>query len=384
MQNAFASLEQKFAAINRKLEEKNAELERTVAEKEALKDYLQNILESLTTGVIVTDLKGKITILNRCAELFSGQTQDVVLGKRFKAVFPEALAGEPKTPAGNGIPSGPKPGGRPGRKLRIQDRIVELFSSAVRSAAGEVIGTVHILRDVTRIEKLEEMAKRTEKLAAMGELAVNMAHEIRNPLGSIELFASLLLKDTEHKAQRERLYQIISAVKNVDNKISNLLLFTRRRKPVMRRVNLHRILSEVILFARDIIEQEGISVSAAYAPVRPCVKADQEMLKQIFLNVLLNAIQAMPEGGRIGVSTRVHDGHVEITFSDDGIGIPEENLRRVFDPFFSTKERGTGLGLAIVHNIVALHVGSIEVDSKGEGAVFRIALPVTRTKRSKI
>jgi signal transduction histidine kinase len=228
------------------------------------------------------------------------------------------------------------------------------------------------------------MAKRTEKLAAMGEMAANIAHEIRNPLGSIELFASLARKETTDRKNQERLMQIISSVKSMDNRISNLLLFARRPNPAMRSLRLHRILDDVLHFTRQVTERDGIVLRERFSARDPLVRGDAEMLKQVFLNIILNALQSMPEGGRLTIATAQREtATVEISFSDTGAGIPEENLRRIFDPLFSTRERGAGLGLAIVHNLVDLHGGAIEVESGAGGTVFTVSLPTLRRRRSK-
>ena len=228
------------------------------------------------------------------------------------------------------------------------------------------------------------MAKRTEKFAAMGEMAANIAHEVRNPLGSIELFASLLLKNLAENKDRERVVQIISSVKNVDNKISNLLLFTRLPSPQMKVMHLHRILKEVIDFSEQIIEQAGTDLSVRLAANDILIQADAEMIKQVFLNIILNAQQAMPDGGKLSIITRLapksllepHEKIAEIIFQDAGPGIPPGDISRIFDPFFSTRENGSGLGLAIVHNIVSEHNGSISVENAPAGGmIVNISLP---------
>jgi PAS domain S-box-containing protein len=384
LQRAYASLEEKFASINRELEEKNIELTRTIAEKEDMKNYLQNILESLMSGVVVTDMQEKIQTVNRCAETFFDVPQSSVLGTQVAALFGDAF------PEKEGaIRFSEYFQGETGRKIRLKGKTMEVFGAPVKDRNGADIGTVFIMRDVTRIEKLEEMAKRTEKFAAMGEMAANIAHEIRNPLGSIELFASLLGKDLTEKRDRDRLAQIISSVKNMDNKISNLLLFTRNSKPMMRKVNLHDILKEIQTFSEQIFAQGNIVFSLRYAAPAAVVDGDAEMLKQVFFNLILNALQAMPEGGRLSIETRCspQSGNgradaapgVEIRFSDDGVGIAAENRGRIFDPFFSTREGGSGLGLAIVHNIIDMHGGAINVE-QGErgGAIFTVLLPLPR------
>ena len=382
LQKAFDNLEQKFEEINRELEIKNEELKQTIAEKDEVKNYLQNILESLTTGVVVTDLAGRITTLNRCAETFFGISQDQVVGKNLKVLLDDLNILEM-----NVFDCTDYPADR-GRKVTLRERIVEIFGSPMKAEQGEIIGNVFILRDITKIEKLEEMAKRTEKLAAMGEMAANIAHEIRNPLGSIELFASLLMKDIKDEKCQGRLSHIITSVKNMDNKISNLLLFTTQNNPVMREVNLHQVLKEVLRFSDPIIRQEDISLSVKYSHFEPFIRGDVEMLKQVFLNILLNAIQAMMDGGWLDIETIVSHGRevgstgdrtVEIRISDTGVGIPGENLKKIFDPFFSTRERGSGLGLAIVHNIVHIHGGAIDVERRENGGtVFSILFPLVQ------
>jgi PAS domain S-box-containing protein len=382
LEHAYARLEERFATLNKELEGKNIELVQTVAEKEETKNYLQNILESLINGVVVTDLAGQIQILNSCAEMFTGSSQTEVRGQHISILF-----GGLEVDDWQKINLAEYFKGEAGHKVKINSRTLEIFCSPFKSPNGEAIGNVFVLRDITQIEKLEDMAKRTEKFVAMAEMAANIAHEIRNPLGSIELFASLLLKNLSQKKDQEQAVQIISSVKNVDNKISNLLLFTRTQSPKMSKIDLHQILSEVIDFSEQIMEQGGIHVSAKYTSEHAYIDGDAEMLKQVFLNIILNAQQAMPEGGTLMIGSnyftsqnRQRDAHVvEIVFQDSGPGIPEQNLSRIFDPFFSTKESGSGLGLAIVHNIIQQHNGSVNIENSIQGGVsVNVSFPLAQ------
>jgi signal transduction histidine kinase len=233
------------------------------------------------------------------------------------------------------------------------------------------------------------MNKRAEKLTAMSNLAANIAHEIRNPLGSIELFASLIMKEGRDQKARERASQIIRSVRNMDTTISNLLLFTRELNPVMKRVNLLNVLRAVVAFTQDIIEKENIVYSVSYADEDLYVEGDTELLKQVFLNLILNAYQAMPAGGHLHIETKMseqkdkegknHQPHADISFVDTGVGISPENIQRIFDPFFTTREKGTGIGLTIVHNIVGVHGGTIDVkNGKAGGTVFHVAFPLIK------
>ncbi|OPY85207.1 MAG: Sporulation kinase A [Smithella sp. PtaU1.Bin162] len=388
LQRAYGRLEERFAGLNKELEEKNNELVKTVEEKEQTKNYLQNILESLINGVVVTDLDGKIQTMNQCAEVFTNVYQTKAFGQHISILFEDIAVNDWPT-----INLAEYFKGESGHKVKINGRVLEIFCSPFKSPVGASIGNVFILRDITRIEKLEDMAKRTEKFAAMGEMAANIAHEIRNPLGSIELFASLLLKNLQEKKDRERVVQIISSVKNVDNKISNLLMFTRKQNPKMEKIDVQQALTEVLNFSEQIMEQGDIDVSAVYVDDQMFIEGDAEMIKQVFLNIILNAQQSMPDGGILSIKSMTASAGImpgeasaaEIIFQDSGTGIPEENLSRIFDPFFSTKEGGAGLGLAIVHNIVSQHKGSITVENSPQGGTkVSISFPLLKEITAKL
>lgn len=385
LKDAYANLEEKFAGINRELAIKNAELEKTIAEKDEIKNHLQNILESLTNGVVVTDLAGRIETINSCAAVLTSVTKEGVQGRHVRVLFPDFLSTRGAEKKFSEYFSG-----EAGHKLKLKGRTLEIFNSPLHARNGEAIGHIFILRDITRIEKLEEMAKRTEKFTAMGEMAANIAHEIRNPLGSIELFASLLMKELPERKDRERAAKIVTSVKNMDNKISNLLLFTKVELSQRHCVNIHDVLKDTLLFAEQLAAQGNILLELAFAAEEPCVLGDDEMLKQVFLNLILNAFQAMPDGGTLQIETsNAAAGQIggkgtpflEIMFIDDGIGISENNLPKIFDPFFSTREDTSGLGLAIVHNIMDMHNGVIHVERGVQvGTVFTILLPLWDNK----
>lgn len=379
LQNAFARLQQKFENINRELEYKNIELERALAEKKEAKNFLQNILKSLTTGIVVTNVHGDVTMINRYAEIFTGFTYEDAKGEKVESLLGKGFRYNSAMDCGLGVGLS--------KKIRLRGRTLEVFQSAIKTSTGEEIGVVIVLCDVTKLERLEEMAKRTEKFAAMGEMAANIAHEIRNPLGSIELFASLLKKDLKNEQNRDRVSHIIGSVRNMDNKISNLLLFAKKQKSSMRMINISDVLNKMLKFSEQIIKTENIVLTVNNENINPIIHGDEELLKQVFLNLILNAIQAMPNGGNLHIVIKVcdkrraeediDDSKVEIKFIDNGIGIPDKYIKKIFDPFFSTREGGTGLGLVIVHNIVDIHGGSIDVESSNNrGTIFNLTFPL--------
>ena len=304
------------------------------------------------------DLEGRITSFNHAAEEITGFTSERVIGKKFSRFFDlECFLNM-------------------GLDLKHMDRIksttqfeteiygkeketqhISISISPVKNSQKRTAGTVLTLQDITRIKSLEERANRAGRLAAMGEMAARIAHEIRNPLGSIELFASLLRRDLEDSGELKELAEHISSgVQCLNNIVSNMLLFIKpQQKPEFQVFDIHDPLNDSLFFSSHMIKtNDMIEVITRYSSLPLKVYGDLELLKQAALNLVLNAIQAMPKGGTLSISTREIGGHAEIKFVDTGTGIASSDLSKIFDPFFSTKERGTGLGLAIVHNILNL------------------------------
>ncbi len=239
--------------------------------------------------------------------------------------------------------------------------------------------------DPIHMKKLEEQANRAGRLAAMGEMAVKIAHEIRNPLGSIELFASLLQKELEDNVDLKMLCEhICSGVKRINNIISNLLLFIRpEQTPEMQVLDMHDSLTDSLFFAEHLINtNNGIDVVTRFANRPLKIYGDPHLLSQVSLNLILNALQSMPDGGQLTISTGIrNDLHgndlAEIRYADTGCGIPPDNMSKIFDPFFTTKKKGTGLGLAIVHNITKAHGGTIDINSsESQGTECIVGLPL--------
>lgn len=242
-----------------------------------------------------------------------------------------------------------------------------------------------------RIDELsQELAEknkaieRTRRLAAMGEMAAKIAHEIRNPLGSMAIFANLLERELSAEPDKQRLANhITTGIKALDNLLSNMLLFASSPEARLKPVDLKNVIEESLMLTRG-REKTDVAVKAEFRG-QTTIMADQMLLRQLFLNLLLNALDAMDDGGTIRVRTEVkaqRNRYMEIRVSDTGRGIENSHIDRIFDPFFSTKERGTGLGLAIVSTVVGVHGGFIDVDSKaGEGTTFIIGLPMQREYR---
>jgi two-component system, NtrC family, sensor histidine kinase HydH len=226
------------------------------------------------------------------------------------------------------------------------------------------------------ILEIEEQLRRADRLSALGELSAGMAHEIRNPLGSIRGTAEILQDGIDPSDKRYEFTRIL--IKEVDrlNKVVQDFLRFSRPAPVARaRVEVNEILREILVLTRQTAFKNVVRSTLAASAVPP-ILGDGEQLRQAFLNLVLNALQAMPGGGDLKISTTPAEGKVEIRFEDSGQGIPPENLERIFNPFFTTRQEGTGLGLAITHRIIQGHGGRIDVSSKlGGGTTFTVSLP---------
>ena len=227
------------------------------------------------------------------------------------------------------------------------------------------------------ILEIEEQLRRADRLSALGELSAGMAHEIRNPLGSIRGTAEILREGIDPSDRRYEFAGIL--IKEVDrlNRVVQDFLDFARPAPVERsRVDINEALQELLVLTRQQAVKSGVRVELLPGDLPPA-PGDREQLKQAFLNLFLNALQAMPAGGRLVIATTPLDGEVQVRFTDTGQGIPPESLEKIFNPFFTTRQEGTGLGLAITHRIVQGHGGRIEVASRiGEGTVFTLTFPV--------
>jgi PAS domain S-box-containing protein len=377
LESAFSQLQARVQRLTEELEAKNIELEKSLREKEEAQSYLRTILERLPCGVFVLDDKGNLNLCNPMASEVLGvsghnaiATHDqTFLGSEMleyliEKGFDDKCNEEIEVP----VVSGDK------------NRTLATSWAALTNAAGSPLGTLHIIRDITEVKALQEQGKRIERLSAMGEMAVELAHEIRNPLGSIELFSSLLVKDLTGDLKRWA-ENIRVGIRSLNAVVSNMLHFANPISPAFSSVDIHEIIKEIVRFSDPIMNQREVHVETNLSASNSVIDADSELLKQMMLNLMFNAMKAMPSKGSLKISTRnlppTSDARpsagLELRIEDTGVGIPKENLDRIFDPFFTTNKNGTGLGLSVVHQIVELHSGHIRVSSEiNRGTTFTI------------
>jgi len=391
LQRSYDELQVRIKKLDLELADKNKELEENLVEKEEVKNYLNDILESLTNGVMVVDRSGRITTFNQTAGNLTGLKPQNCLGKTLKEVFPfdlfENLVAK--------LEKNRRETAYQDQDITTPDKKIihaRVSASPVWDNHGGQIGTVLILQDRTDLRRLEEFAHRNQRLREMGEMAAGIAHEIRNPLGSIELFASLLKKDLEGDLEKAELVQHIRAgVQNMDRIISTLLLFAKSSQPSRQQCDINLLLAELLDGLDDIRVPDNIKVVRDFGKEEMLANGDRELLRQVFPNLIRNAIQAMPDGGELRLQTEKalipvsgsESGKdagarkfITVTVTDTGGGICADDLSKIFNPFFTTKDKGTGLGLAISHNIIKAHQGTIEaVSEEGKSTSFRVKIP---------
>ena len=237
-----------------------------------------------------------------------------------------------------------------------------------------------IQRTTADLRKTEAQLIRSEKLAALGQLAAGIAHEIRNPLTSINILIHSLTENfPSENTHREDLQVIEEEIRRINEIVDQFLRFAKPASPLFEKTNLIPIFEEILQLLRPQIERGKIKVKKEFEPL-PLITVDKEQVKQVILNLLLNAVQAMPKSGHLILRGQIpeNDRWINLSIQDSGAGIPGEDMDKLFDPFFSTKEGGIGLGLSIAHRIIDQHHGKIEVESTpGRGTLFTVWLPIS-------
>lgn len=359
---------------------------------DALKDYYANIIDSVGDGVLVTDLDGIITLMNPAAEELTGMSRRQTQGQSFRIPFREApvLVDMVERTATTGMAISDyenivlMSGGHPVP--------VSAATSPLLLGSGERTGVILILRDLTNVRELERAVRQADRLSALGTLAAGLAHEIKNPLGGIKGAAQLLEQELPDGSEmREYTRVMLKEVSRVNRIVEELLALTspRKLKPVM--INLHQVIDDLCMMERQAVGKRNIVILQQFDPSIPPFLADEELLTQLFINLIRNAEEAVGEAGAIRITTRIHADYrmtqqrarrirmVAVDIADDGPGIPEELQEQLFTPFFTTKATGTGLGLAICQKIVTEHRGIIKVRStQGKETVFTVMLPLVQ------
>lgn len=376
LQEAYHSLQRDLAETNQALQARNRELMDKCQELRQLSSRLESVIESMTDGLLVIGLDGRIERCNSSAGRMLQHASHSVEGAPLTRIvtlecLPELLATVLR-------------GGEPvlNRSWNVVDadgggQVFLVSLAPVAASDGSVLGALCNIRDVTEIRRLEKGLHSHERLAALGEMAASVAHEIRNPLGTIEGFARLLRRDLADMPQHVRLAErIVEGTQNLNYVITNLLTYARPMLLQLADVRVAQVVDACRETLRDRARRANVRLSVAHPPADLCVHADERQLVQVLLNLGINAIEACDASQSVRIEVTGGRSSILIRVRDKGCGMDETLLMRIFDPFFTCKEGGTGLGLSLTKKIIDAHGGELSVSSTpGRGSVFTVELP---------
>ncbi len=367
-------------SLAERLRHADVRLARASTEIAALQALNQHIIDSLTMGVVTTDLEGRVVTFNRTAEAVTGLARDAVVGHQVSEVMQ--------------LPAGYEEGLVAAGSTPLNRRAEYLFQTARGPKLDVGISATHLVttrgpsgflftfQDITATKKLERDARIQQRLAAVGEMAAGIAHEIRNPLASMSGSIQVLRKELPLTEEQAQLMDIVlRESERLNQTIRGFMAYARPQRFGISRLDLRPLLKDTALLLRNSAEVHDQHVVDVDAPDDPVwCDADEGQVRQIVWNLATNGLRAMPGGGRLSLSARLEQNgrsRAVLTVQDEGVGIPEDELDAIFQPFRGSFARGSGLGMAIVHRIVSDYNGEIHVKSKlGEGTTVQVRLPV--------
>jgi two-component system sensor histidine kinase PilS (NtrC family) len=353
-----------------------AELETQRRDLENLQAFKDLVFESVGTGLVAIDGSRTITAFNRAAVAITGVPVHRAIGRPWEAIFPDVV---PLASIGAAVEANPAMTSRHETTLHREggpEIPVRMTFSALNGAAGERLGLICACEDLSAIRTMEERLRQADRLATLGRMSANIAHEIRNPLASLTGAIEVLAGNGAAGELRERLAQIVIKESGRLNAILRDFLEYARPAPLSRgRANVCEIIDEVLVLLGHRTLPETLKIARDLPPSLDW-DVDSQQFRQAVWNLCLNAVQAMPDGGELRIGAAVVDNHLTVHVSDTGDGIAPTEIHHVFEPFFSTKPGGSGLGLALVHRVLQDHGGDIEVDSTpGVGTTFTLRIP---------
>lgn len=367
MQESIRSKEKQLKALKQKAEN----------EADAIKSYNELILQNIATGIMTIDLNDRITVLNAEAVRLLHLDRRACVGKHYKQVFTREhpfyhtlIDLYHKPPVDDFIETE--------IRFEVNPIPISVHVSPLPDSNGQIIGSNWLLVDLSEVRELQTKIKEKEWLAYLGELSAAIAHEIRNPLNSITLFLGLLKRRANKQPEQlESIEKITHEIEALNKIVSDFLNFARPAILQKQEISLLKLVDKTLFLTEKEIHEKQIVVQRQVRPPDLTFLGDMSQLKQALLNITLNAVQAMENGGHLTiVGGQTQSGKLRVEIRDDGKGIAQEHIDKIFNPFFSTRSNGTGLGLAIVQNIIRAHNGTIIVENnENKGACFIIELP---------
>ncbi len=399
LQNQYLTLKDTYTRQSEELQSVNRTLQSLIVENRAVSEFLNSILNSLSSGVIAVNKTGMVTHINPSARTILDLSEDkqcrlgITYDELLTHISGEEYSALTTVSSGREFDRVEKKVKTPGGKRLV----LSVSTSLLKTSEGNIVGAVELFHDVTKVARMEEQLSRMKILASLGEMAASIAHEVRNPLVAVSGFATFLSRDcADDPARSEMAQKIVDGVESINRTIQTLLDFARHEKLHRSRSNLKNYLKMVcdnLRNERELPETDE-TLRLEFGGENIEVEIDRQLFRQAILNILNNAIEACGDDPRITIRTRfIGAGEAErtmgdrmelacddavavIEIEDNGPGIPKEDLNRIFSPFYSSKENGNGLGLAISWKIIKAHCGDIKVTSHSDrGSKFNIVIP---------
>jgi len=375
----------------REILEHRDQLERQLEEIKRLQRYADQLLTTMSDGLLSIDMEGRVSTINPAAQkLFKNFDNSLDRGSSISKSLKNFT--ELNTYIQDILKN---PHKKNPREITLhhknKERVLLIGSSILKDRTGKPQEVILNLHDITELKKLETSVRQSERLAELGTLAAGMAHEIRNPLSTIKTFVQLLPRKMEKPGFLEKFQRTVPReLDQINRLVEDLLELARIPKYNFEKTDIKSLLIQTIDFLEEEMKKQQIDCRCVYSSDLPPTQADVSQLTKAFNNLIRNAVQAMPSGGKFIIKAlyqkdiiestpklAARNGWITLTFQDTGIGVSPEDIKNIFSPFFTTKDIGTGLGLAITHKVITEHGGRIEVEShEGKGSLFRIYLPV--------
>lgn len=389
LEMTYRDLQERFKAVHTTLQESHTRLAGKLSELDFVSRYLETILHHISQGILFIDLNGIVTTYNAAAQQilqipekdllfhpFNERFEDKFLGFSLQEAFMTKQC--PQTIFQSWSQQGQVV------ELEIEATFVVMSEQAYplahrQASSAPIQGLLVLLRDISKLRRLQQAANRNDRLKDLGELAAHLAHEIRNPLGGIKGFATLLQQELKERPDLQQMAAyIVQGSDDLNQFVSQVLQYARPFQLHRESVDFIQLIEEIKQLMQVDPNWNAKIDFVIESPVSSLIiPLDPQLFKSVLLNLFVNAAQAMPTGGRLFASIEPDSSWITLRIEDTGIGISAENLPKIFSPFFTTKENGNGLGLAEVHKIIQAHQGWIEVESElNKGTVFTIKIPL--------
>ena len=356
-------------------------------------NFYRNIFASLVDGILIISADLRVTKVNQAAEEIFQRSRSSFEGEPLSKLFPDQpnIIKKARQSITEGISFHHVEGIGYNKSNNGRFPVNLTFSPLIKDDL-EITAGVILIQDTSLLKELQENSQQTEHLSTLSTLTAGMAHEIRNPLSGIRGSAQLLLKDLKNNGQREYMEIVIEEVDRINRLVKKMMDLTRPALNDFKPTNIHQVLEEILILEKGTLEMKEGAFVQVYDPSIPTIKANKDELKQVFLNLVKNAVEASPKGGRVRISTQYNTDYtfrkkqdtlsphnIVVKITDSGLGMTNATMKKLFTPFFTTKKRGTGLGMAVSLKIVENHHGKIKVTSEENiGTVIQVFLPVNK------